>query len=165
MPELWPAAFGTGSFKDGVSALNATTVLPIDIDPETGLQYNYLYWPSYIAQNTNPLLADWRAKMGNAANTMEYLQKNKQVLVAPGSGFAAPADSSEIQTIRNQAKAAIVQSSWKMSLANSDNEFNKLLKEMQSTVNGLGYKKVLDFDMDNAKAQQAAREAVVKKFG
>jgi multiple sugar transport system substrate-binding protein/putative aldouronate transport system substrate-binding protein len=160
-----PADFGGGSFKDGVSALNATTVLPVDIDPETKVQYNYLYWDSYIAQNTNPLLSDWRAKMGDAPNTMEYLQKNKQVLVAPGSGYAAPADSSEVQTIRNQAKAAIVQYSWKMSLAKSDNDFNKLLKEMQSTVNGLGYKKVLDVDMDNAKAQDAARKAVVKKFG
>jgi multiple sugar transport system substrate-binding protein/putative aldouronate transport system substrate-binding protein len=160
-----PANWGGGSYKDGVSALNATTVLPIDINPQTGTEYNYLYWDSYQKQNSNPLLDDWRKKMGNPTSTIDYLQKNKQIMVAPGSGFAAPADSSEIQTIRNQAKAVIVQYSWKMSLAKSDNQFNSLLKEMQSTVNGLGYKKVLDFDMDNAKAQDKARKAVVKKFG
>ncbi|MCL2796368.1 MAG: ABC transporter substrate-binding protein [Microbacteriaceae bacterium] len=160
-----PASWGGGKFADGVSALNATTVLPIDINPATGLEYNYEFWPSYQAADTNPVITDWKSKMGGATSDIGYLQKNNQLLVAPGSGYAAPADSPQISTVRNQAKAIIIQYSWKMSLATSDNQFNSLLKEMQSTVKGLGYDTVLKFDMDNAKAQNAARLAVTKKFG
>ncbi|WP_066517076.1 ABC transporter substrate-binding protein [Curtobacterium ammoniigenes] len=160
-----PASWGGGKFSDGVSALNATTVLPIDVDPSTGLQYEYAFWPSYQKANSNPVINDWKSKMGNVDGDIAYLQKKHQLLVAPGSGYAAPADPPQISTIRNQAKAIIVQSSWKMSLATSENEFNSLLKDMQSTVKGLGYATVLSFDMDNAKAQNEARLAVKKKFG
>lgn len=160
-----PASWGGGKFADGVSALNATTVLPIDINPNTGIQYEYAYWPSYQQSNTNPMITDWKSKMGNVNGGIAYLQKKHQLLVAPGSGYAAPADSPQISTIRNQAKAAIIQYSWKMSLATSDNQFNSLLKELQTTVKGLGYDTVLKFDMDNAKAQNKARLAVAKKFG
>ena len=86
-------------------------------------------------------------------------------IVAPGSGYNAPADDSETQTLRNQIKAVIVADSWKMAMATSTSQFNSLLKDMQDTVNGLGYAKVLKLDMEHAKAQNAARLAVAKKFG
>jgi multiple sugar transport system substrate-binding protein/putative aldouronate transport system substrate-binding protein len=44
-----------------------------------------------------------------------------------------------------------------MVFAADENEFNSLLKEMQDTVIGLGYDKVLAVDMQNAKDQNAAR--------
>ena len=52
-----------------------------------------------------------------------------------------------------------------MVFAKSDAEFDSLLADMQKTVDGLGYAKVLEFDMGNAKAQNAARVAVAKEFG
>jgi multiple sugar transport system substrate-binding protein/putative aldouronate transport system substrate-binding protein len=36
---------------------------------------------------------------------------------------------------------------------------------MQTTADGLGYQTVLEIDMQNAKDQNAAREAIVKEFG
>ena len=50
-------------------------------------------------------------------------------------------------------------------MSTSDSEFNALLKEMQTTANGLGYDKVYKVDLANAKAQAAAQAAIVKKFG
>jgi multiple sugar transport system substrate-binding protein/putative aldouronate transport system substrate-binding protein len=159
-----PAEWGGGKYSDGVSALNATTVLPIDTDPETKLPYNYKYWPSVQEATKTQLSDDWSSHMDGATSTMDYLTKKDQVLVGPGSGYAAPTDSSEIETIRNQVKASIVEYSWKMVFAKDQAEFDSLLKKMQDTVKGLGYDKVLEVDMANAKSQNDARVAVVNAF-
>jgi putative aldouronate transport system substrate-binding protein len=160
-----PAEWGGGAYTDGVSTLNVSTVLPKDVDPDTGFPYNYTFWPSYQEKVANPLTEDWSARMGDAASAMEYLQDNDQLLVAPGSSFTAPADTSEIETIRSQVKASIIEHSWKMVFAKDDAEFDALLTSMQETVDGLGYQTVLDFDMANAQAQNDARVAVANEFG
>ena len=133
-------------------------MLPIDTDPETGAAFSYKMWETYQEATSNPLYEDWSAKMGDAPTTMDYLRDNDKLMVAPGASFTAPADSSEIETLRNQVKAIIVQESWKMSFASSEAEFDSLLAGMQETVKGLGYDKVLEVDMANAKAQNELRE-------
>lgn len=160
-----PASWGGGTYKDGSSWLNTSLVLPIDKDEATGSEFSYKFWKTYQDATANPLSKDWAAHMGGATSTMDYLTKNKKIIVAPGASYVTPTDPSEIQTLRNQIKATIVQQSWKMSLSTSDSDFNSLLKSMQDTVNGLGYQKVLAVDMANAKAQNEARVAVAKKFG
>jgi len=95
---------------------------------------------------------------------MEYLQTNDQVLVAPGASYTAPADSSEIETLRNQVKEIIKQLSWQMVFADSEAQFESLRDELIETANGLGYEQVLEFDMDNAKSQNDARVAVTEEF-
>ncbi len=72
-------------------------------------------------------------------------------MLAPGASYVAPEDSSEISTLRNQAKATIIEYSWRMVFAKDEAEFDQLLKEMQETADGLGYQTVLEFDMNNAK--------------
>lgn len=154
VPEEW----GGGTYQDGSSWLNTTLVLPIDTDPETGIPFSYKLWETYQEATSNPLVDDWSAQMGDAPTTMDYLKDNDMLLVAPGASYTAPADTSEIETLRNQVKAIIVQESWKMSFASSDQEFESLLKNMQDTANGLGYEKVLEVDMANAKEQNTLRE-------
>ena len=95
---------------------------------------------------------------------MDYLTQNDQVLVAPGSGYVVPEEDSQITTLRGQCKASIVDYSWKMVFASDEDEFNSLLEEMQKTLKGLDYDTVLEYDMQCAKDQQAAREQVVKDY-
>ncbi len=154
VPEEW----GGGNWKDGVSALNFTTVIPSDINPESGFPYNYTLWDSVIEKNATPLEEDWQTKMG-AKTTIEYLQKNNQLMVAPGASYITPTEDSEITTLRGQCKSIIIENSWKMVFAENEAEFNSLLKEMQDIVIGLGYDKVLAVDMKNAKDQNDARVA------
>ncbi|MFC8680235.1 ABC transporter substrate-binding protein [Microbacterium ureisolvens] len=160
VPEEW----GGGDYADGVSALNLNAVLPIEVDTETGFPYSYTFWPTYQASIANPLTDDWSAKMGDATSTMEYLEANDQVLVAPGASYAAPADSSEIETLRNQVKEIIKQYSWQMVFAENEAQFESLRDELIETANGLGYEQVLEFDMDNAKSQNDQRVAVTEEF-
>lgn len=157
-----PEEYGGGTYKDGVSALNINTVLPIDENPENGFSYSYTMWDSYQKDNTNPVIEDWSSHMDGARTTIEYLENSNQLLVAPGASYVAPEDSAEISTLRNQVKSTIVEYSWKMVFAKDENEFDTLLKEMQKTADGLGYKTVLDFDMANAEAQNEQRVNVSK---
>ncbi|MDT2982211.1 ABC transporter substrate-binding protein [Enterococcus casseliflavus] len=160
-----PEEYGGGSYKDGVSALNVNTVLPIDINPDTGFPYAYTMWGSYQNETTDPVKEDWSKNMGGAESTIGYLEENDQLLVAPGASYVAPEDSSEISTLRNQAKATIIEYSWRMVFAKDEAEFDQLLKEMQETADGLGYQTVLEFDMNNAKDQNEKRIEVAKEFG
>ena len=160
VPEEW----GGGEYADGVSALNVASVLPIDVDPATGFPYSYTFWPSYQAATANPLTDDWSSKMGGATTTMGYLEENDQVMVAPGASYAAPADDSSTETLRNQVKEIIKQYSWQMVFAENDAQFQSLLDELIQTANGLGYEDVLKVDMANAKEQNDARVAVTEEF-
>jgi multiple sugar transport system substrate-binding protein/putative aldouronate transport system substrate-binding protein len=87
------------------------------------------------------------------------------IAVAPGASYVAPEDSSEVDTIRNQVKAVIVENSWKMAFAADEAEFEALLEGLQSTADGLGYQTVLEVDMANAKEQATLREEVAAEFG
>lgn len=158
-------AWGAGQFSKGESALNFTTVTLIDEDPATGQPFEYTLWPSYQGLTANPLTRDWASHMKGSATTMDYLRKTGQLMIAPGASYVAPTDSSEIATLRNQVKATIVSDSWKLALSTSDAQFDAILTSMQSTADGLGYKKVLAVDMATARAQTAAQKAIVKKFG
>lgn len=153
-----PDEWGGGTYQDGASWLNTTLVLPIDTDTETGESFSYKLWETYQEATANPLSEDWSAQMGDAATTMGYLKDNDMLLVAPGASYTAPADTSEIETLRNQVKAIIVQESWKMSFAPNEAEFESLLAGMQETAKGLGYDKVLEVDMANAQEQNSLRE-------
>ena len=102
--------------------------------------------------------------MGGAKTTIQYLKAHHNILVAPGAGYVAPEDSSEINTLRGQIKTQIVNDSWKMVFAKNDSQFSSILSSMTSTVNGLGYKKVLKVDLKDAKLQNQARLKIKNEF-
>lgn len=155
-----PDEWGGGTWKEGVSALNFRTVAVIDINPVTKYPYNYTLWDSVLEKKENTLTSDWSGKMGGVMTDLDFLKNNNKILVAPGSSYIAPAEDTEITTLRGQCKATIVDYSWKMVFAQDESEFNKLLSEMQTTVKGLGYDKVLALDMQNAQDQNADRVKV-----
>ena len=159
VPEEW----GGGSWKDGISTLNFECVSRTDINPKTGETYDWSMWESTISNTTSPLEEDWRAHMG-ANTTMEYLENNDMILVAPGSSYTTPEEDSSIQTVRGQCKAAVVDNSWKMIFAKDKAEFDKYLTEMRETTEGLGFEDVLEVDMQHAKDQDAARKASAEEF-
>ena len=160
VPEEW----GGGSYSDGISALNFTTVTVNDIDPDTGYTYNPVLWPSEIEKaNQNTLNQDWQEHMG-ASTTMEYLKNNDMLLVGAGSSYVQPEEDSQISTLRGSIKTEIVNSSWKASFADSESECEKIFSEMIKTVNGLDIDSVLEVDMKNAKDQDKARKDILKEY-
>ena len=158
-----PEEYGGGNWKDGVSALNFKPVNLEDIDPATGEAYDWQTWETTIANNQTELDKDWAEHMG-ASSTMEYVQNNNMIEVAPGSSYSIPEADSNITTVRGQCKSAVVDNSWKMVFASNDSEFASILKDMQTTAKGLGYDDVLEVDEQNAKDWTAARKASAEKY-
>lgn len=160
-----PSKWGKGQFKDGISALNFTTVLLSDKNPETGYDYDYKAWPSVLKlTRDNPLDKDWSKHMKNSKTTLDYLKKSNKLLVAPGSPYVQPDESSEISTLRGQVKSKIVNDSWKAVFAKNNSQFDRIFSDMQKETKGLGIDKVLKFDMKCAHEQDKARKNIVKQY-
>ncbi|MGN0428406.1 MAG: ABC transporter substrate-binding protein [Agathobacter sp.] len=158
VPEEW----GTGTWADGISALNYKAVGVVDVDEATGICYNYQKWDDYLERTATTLSKNWSTQHDNAGTALEYLKNNNMLVVRPGSNYATPEYSTDIQTIKEQCKQVIVSNSWQMVFAKDEAEFNSLLKEMQDTVNGLGYQDVYAVDEQNCKDRFAAEAEVSK---
>lgn len=146
-----PAEYGGGTWESGTSALNYKAVVQCE-KSERGFYYYYELWDSVRALDTSALVEDWREKM-DADTTMEYLEKNDMLLVAPGMLYTASVETAEQSTIRYQCKRAIQNYSWEMVFAPDRQRFEALLDEMQATVKSYGYDVILEYDMTHAKAK------------
>lgn len=151
-----PTEWGTGTWKDGISALNFKAVGIVDCDPDTGMCYNYQKWADYQTRTETPLKEKWASHFGGADSAINYLQKNDLLMVKPGVDYTVPEYTTDIQSVKDQCKQAIVEYSWKMVFAADEAEFNSLLKELQTTANGLGYEQVYAIDKQNYQDQFAA---------
>lgn len=155
-----PAEWGGGTYKDGMSQLNFQAVSTLDINPANNEPYNWTLWPSTLEANSTPLDNSWKDFM-KATTTLDYLTQHNMFTVAAGNGYVAPAAPADIDAARNQCKQIIIQNSWKMVFAKDQAEFDRLLKNMQETVKGLGYDNVLAFDQKISDETRAAREAAI----
>lgn len=144
VPEEW----GTGTWKDGISALNYKAVGVRDYDEEKGMSYNYTVWDDYRERTATTLSEDWSAHT-SAATAIEYFKELGIMCVHPGTAWATPSYSTDITTIKEQCKQTIVEYSWKMVFSKDEESFNSLLKKMQDIVVGLGYEDVLAVDLQN----------------
>lgn len=155
-----PSEWGTGTWKDGISALNYKTVGIVDVDSNTGICYNYARWDDYQNRIASTLAKDWSEHNDNALTAIEYLINKNLVLVKPGSNYANAEYPTEISTIKELCKQIIVEYSWKMVFAEDQAQFDSYLKEMQDNVIGLGYDDVLELDYQNCTNRFAAYESV-----
>lgn len=156
VPEEW----GTGTWKEGISALNYKALGVVDCDQTTGMCYNYQRWSDYQERTSTKLGEDWKAHNDNAATGIEYLNSRGMLTVAPGSNYAIPDYSTDHSTIKEQCKQVIVQDSWRMAFAADEAEFDSILKEMQDTVRGLGYDEVYAVDEQSCKDKLASYDAL-----
>lgn len=160
-----PAKWGTGTFKDGVSALNFKTVLWSDKDPQANnYPYAYQMWPSVKALANTTLDKDWSKHMGNAKTSLDYLKKNNKLAVAPGANYNNPDEDSQVSTIHGQVKSKIVADSWKAVFAKNNAQFNKIYDDMVKETNGLGMDKVMKYSNNCAKGLAKARKDIVKQY-
>lgn len=158
IPEEW----GGGTWKDGRSELNVTTVTRSEVD-ERGYPYQYKLWDSVTEREETPLEADWRSKM-QADTTMEYLQNHNKILVSPGSGYMATIETTEETAIRRQCRAVIQKYSWEMVFAENEEEFYALQEKMQKEAISLGYEQILAYDLENAKAKEQDKLEMVAEY-
>lgn len=158
VPEEW----GGGSWKDGICELNYIAVGKSERD-DKGYPYEYRLWDSVLELEETALDKDWRDKMGSST-TLNYLIENDKLIVAPGCGYTAPAETVEETAIRKQCRASIQKYSWEMIFAEDEEEFYQLYEQLIEEVDSYGYETILAFDMENARAKEEARKAIVEEY-
>ncbi len=155
-----PDEWGGGIWEDGVSQLNYKPVAISDVAPE-GYTYTYTLWDSVLKSDYTPLDIDWRTHLHtDAISTHDFLSENNMIMIAPGSGYVSPDESSDIKTIRNLCRTVIVDYSWKMIYAKDTDTFDNLYNEMLVKLQAYQYEDVYRWDLICAKEQDAARKEV-----
>ncbi|MBD8926711.1 MAG: extracellular solute-binding protein [[Eubacterium] rectale] len=150
-----PDDWGGGTWKDGISALNYKALGITAVNQENGMCYNYQTWADYLEKTASPLSEDWAAHFGvdKTTTAIDYLDSVGKIITEPGTNYAVPEYSTDIATIKEQCAQVILEKSWQMAFASSDDEFNSLLKDMQDTCKGLGYDQVYEIDKENCQTQ------------
>ncbi len=129
MPEEW----GGATFNDGAFQINNTTWSANDTNPATGEKYNKEFWASYqTPDGLNEADKDWRETTG--CTTVEEYMESGNYVVDIATTFAEGKRSAELDVIWNQVKECIVQYSWKAIYAETPEDYDAIVKEMQGRV-------------------------------
>ncbi len=129
MPEEW----GGATFNDGANQINNTTWSAADTNPETGEKYDKAFWAStQKPDGENATDKDWREFTG--CTTVEEYMESGNYVVDIATTFAEGSRSAELDVIWNQVKECLVQYSWKAIYAETPEEYDAIVKEMQGKV-------------------------------
>ena len=152
VPEEW----GGGTWSGGISQLNYKATAFHGEDPERGVPYCYMRWDDYREKTQNTVQEEWCKFYDTTLLPIDYFKEQGKITVVPGNVWESTPDTASISTIREQCRQTIIDSSWSMVFAESDEEFEEMLQEMQSVLIRLGYKEALAVDMENAQARYQA---------
>lgn len=154
----------TGGYSDtyanGMSALNFGTVAGDCINPESGETYNNATWPSYNETLNYGILNEWREFSGYTTID-EYMNANPNVVV-PGTDFIMAERGEDLDLQWQQVTNTIKDYSWKAIYAATDEEYDRLVKEMREVADGYGYDSVCEFYTAEAAKRKAAEDLVSK---
>ena len=129
MPEEW----GGATFNDGAFQINNTTWSLNDVNPVSGEKYDKEFWASYQSpEGLNEADKDWRTFTG--ATTVEEYMESGNYVVDIATTFSENSRSAELDVIWNQVKECIVEYSWKAIYAETEDEYAKIVQEMQGKV-------------------------------
>jgi hypothetical protein len=140
-----PAEFGGGKFSDIHWGLIEGR-FPHDINPDWGVPFSSMFWPSEIERNRNKLNADWQQTIG-AEHMVDYLKKNGMYVVTPGSSYQKEDDILDIETARTMCGQIVANMSWQMVFAASDAELARMWEEMKSQLQEAGWEDVVAVDL------------------
>ena len=144
-----PAEWGAGTWQQGTCKLNLQTVTTVEVSP-SGFAYNYTLWNTTIDHFTNSD-ASWQERM-EALEPMEYLIDHNRLAIipsyAPDTMVKSYDHPQEIVDKRAACRQVIVDYSWKMIRAESEEQSRKLLKEMKIELLSVGYEEVLEYDRE-----------------
>ncbi len=143
---------GTGDFNSGCFQVNNNTWSLDAINPDSnGERFNYQYWKSYQAAASCDIEQDWRDKFG--VSSVEEYMNTTDYSICPSYSFDSKTD--EFKTTWSSVTDIIVTYSWKAIYANSDGEFDYLVKQMTQQANAYGYEQCAEWSVDQANQRYA----------
>ncbi len=153
--------YAGNNYGDGRQQINNVTWSINAPNPDSnGETYNQQTWKSNVAQASCDMEQDWRDYTGHLT-PMEYL-KTKKFTVAPATTFSDSVRSDELEVVWNQVTNCIVNGSWNCIYAESDGQYNMLLKKMINDAKAYGYQDCVDWCQSEAARRHELEEAVRK---
>lgn len=152
-----------GTFEDLSAAIPFFTVLQSSFDEEANsyscllTQYNATTLP------TDKLSQDWQSHYGEYKD-LNYKriyggEEATSFIKDPGISYFVPATTDEITQITQSISSIMVQNSWKMIFAESEEEFESLWDQTQQDAEALGLEKVIE---DGRNRLTEAIDSVIK---
>ena len=157
---IMPEEYGGGTFMDGQSNIGFVFRTATSVDPETGEKYSIADWTSILESTVTEFDKKYEETFGTK-NAAEYLLNNNLVEVAPGCGYFAPTESTDLATARAQCGDLITNTSWQMVFAKDEQEFQALWSNMKEKLIGLGYEDVIAADQQKVEGLRKARAEAV----
>ncbi|MBO4782322.1 MAG: sugar ABC transporter substrate-binding protein [Lachnospiraceae bacterium] len=151
----------TGKYNDGNNKINQWIVGASSINPNTGETYAKARWQSYKDATSGKTKQEWQARFG-AAEPVEWMKKNNKIVISPNVSVSLPSDTADIDVKRNQCKVEIKDASWRMIFAADDATFDAMWDEMVKNLNAFGFEDLYKFDVERAKIEKEAKDAVKK---
>lgn len=156
-----PQEYGGGSFKDGMCQINSYVVSGDAINPDSGEAYTK--WSSHDVRLKTKTNTEWMERF-DSKNMMTYLTENNMMDLVPAVNIILPEDTTDISVIRSQCGEAIVDTSWKMALAKSDEEFEQMWSKLKTDLTGLGWDELVEFDKEKYQKVVDQRVQTTKEF-
>lgn len=158
-----PDSMGGGDWSDGSCQINYPLVhVDDEISLLGGSTGNTGLWESTLATQTNAYSLQYQ-ELNGTYSPLEKLAANNQLSVIPGVDYSAPADPSDIQTMRTQLSELTKTAGWQMVYAADDAEFEAIWAEMKATLPDFGLEEVNAYDMKIVEEMAAARKAALGK--
>lgn len=155
-----PEEYGGGTWGSGTQQFNTAIASKFDTNPETGEPYDSKLWSSYLEDERTQQDNEWAERFG-AYDPQTYLEVHDMVEVIPGNAYVAEGESMDLTNARNQCHSEIIQASWKMVFAESEEEFSQIWESMKENLTGMGFDDVVEADMQNIEKIKAARQAAI----
>ena len=157
IPEEW----GGGTYATGGCMITRYMRHNSGIVESTGEAVKYSMWTSYLESQLTNTTREWFEDHEGYVTDYAYQLAHDYIIISPNqvvqAATAVPAESIDLQQIRNSVASVICEYSWKMIYAADEAEFNALHAEMVDKANGLGYQTHLDYDLECIEILNAAR--------
>lgn len=156
-----PGEYAGTSYWDGFPQFNNITwSLNAENPDSNGETYNFRSWKSNIPAASCDMEQNWRDYAG--ALTVEEYFASKNMVVLPATNYKEGEKDSTLEKQWEQVADCIVKGSWKAMYADSEEEFETVVSDMQAQAVAQGYNDCLTWcEQEAAKRfelEQAARE-------
>ncbi len=163
-------------FKEGTNEMNNITWNGNTVNPDTNERFNCDYWESVATSKaTSEVEADWRAWAKEQTNfdvfdADSYLAHSKYDIFLQ-EHIVADNKVSEFKTLEKQINTATTEGTWKAIYAGSEEEFDKAVEAMSTTIrsygrtdggSGTGYDQLVEWATEQCKIRYDIEQEFIK---
>lgn len=150
-----------GTFIDGTLKI-ATNTWSLDAsNPESnGETYNSENWKSNLLEAETSIEKDWQ-KVTKSTSINDYMEKRSYV-VSMANYYSPSGKSDDLESIWSRVTDEIKSSSWDAIYAESDAEYNRIVKNMVKKCQKLGYDECVSWSVNEASKRKSLEETLTK---